>query len=132
MPVECVRVCVAERGGHNLHQRTFSISNHEQLAIWHLFSLKRVAPVYMRSRGLGSSLTLMRTSPAWGGSTITVVTSRGFLASQAMAATHSMGCTSTPNSTHDLQDSDQLHESLSQVEGKVHQGAMYIMRGGPF
>ena len=33
----------------------------------------------------------MRTSPAWGGSTTTVATSRGFLASQAMAALQWMG-----------------------------------------
>ena len=38
----------------------------------------------------GRAFTL--TSPAFGGSTITVVTSRGFSASQAIAATHSMGC----------------------------------------
>lgn len=35
--------------------------------------------------------TLMRTSPACGGSTITVVKSSGLLASHAMAAWHSMG-----------------------------------------
>ena len=54
--------------------------------------------------------TLMRTSPFLGGSTVTVVTSRGFLASQAMAARQSMGCTQkavnalwTADSSQDLQ-----------------------------
>lgn len=40
----------------------------------------------------GSCTTLMRTSPFCGGSTVTVLTSRGFLASQAMAALHCIGC----------------------------------------
>ena len=42
---------------------------------------------------LKAQITLMRTSPGPGGSTFTVVTCRGFFASHATAALHSMACT---------------------------------------
>ena len=41
---------------------------------------------------LKAQITLMRTSPGPGGSTFTVVTCKGFFASHATAALHSMTC----------------------------------------
>lgn len=54
-------------------------------------------PVLQQKRSIR---TRMRTSPFLGGSTTTVVTSRGLLASQATAARHSMGCAPTNMMSH--------------------------------